>query len=464
MFLAAAFAAGFVEGVSVLSFHRRRTSALLSSTIDDSSNDNNFAAQNRNDNTVAILPSVSMFAAHTMLYGIVSIPLGIVGASPGIAFLPHTITSRYSHDNKVVVSPEENDNCESGQRTVKENGQLDLYPSPPITTTPDIHGNRNLGWVLRQENSKKISMHNKWTRPSFSDLESSSSSMPNLKLGVNTTTARTSMLHPTTATRYIATLDGVPLPTVLAESMRRARCLFIGAGIISYAITEYYLGDQQQQQEIAERYNSASDARRGRCSVEFGYDQWINTKSVNIWNERIRNGKSVDDYGELFQKSQSYGMSHRRGFVLPNLNLLPNYNTTNVLETLFGGVYKEIMQLVKFQLEKDSDNASDVTNAIINGQDGVLSVEEDMQSATTPLGELQSTVEESTMFELQPPQRQGKNSPSVSWSVIVTTVDVLGTSIRHLFESTYRIVTSAASFGRRASRGTSGSDNEQTTS
>ena len=461
MFLAAAIAAGFVEGASVLSFHRRRTSALLSSKIDDSSNNNNFATQNRNDNTVAIAPSVSMFAAHTVLYGIVSIPLGIVGASPGIAFLPHTITSRYSHDSKVVVSPEENDNCESGQRTVKENGQLDLYPSPPIATTPDIHGNRNLGWVLRQENSKKISTHNKWTRPSFSDLESSSS-MPNMKLGVNTTTAHTSMVQPTTAMRYIATLDGVPLPTALAESMRRARCLFIGAGLISYAIAEYYLSDQQQQQEIAERYNSASDARRGRCSVEFGYDQWINTKSVNIWNERIRNGKSVDDYGELFHKSQNDGMSHRRGSVFPNI--LPNYNNTDVLETLFGGIYKEIMQLVKFQLEKDSDNACDAKNAIINGQDGVLSVEEDMQSAATPLGELQLTAEEPTMSELQPSQHRGKASPSVSWNVIITTVDVLGTSIRHLFESTFRIVTSAASFGRRASRGTRGSDNEQTTS
>jgi hypothetical protein len=431
LFLAAALTAGFVEGASVLGFHRRRALALLSSTVDNSNSEKKVA-----------------LVAHTILYGVTSVPLGLVGASPGLAFLPSSVTTRSSLiDDDSVVSLDGNGACESGQRSGEENDHS-LYPSPTLPAT-DIHGNRNLGWVLRQENSKKISPQNKWTRPSFSGLESPS--MQTIKSGV---ISSASTMQPTNTTRFIATLDGTPLPTALAESMRRARCLFIGAGLVSYAITQHYIMDNRQQQQS----NPASEARIGGYAVEFGYGQWINTNSVNFWNERMQKGKGFDNHGDLFNKPQNDKTSRRSGFLLSQL--VPNNTVTDALGGLFDDMRKA-MQVAQLKDEKEWDKASDTKKSIIIERTVETFTDYEIQPATTPPVELKSV--DPTQSKSKPSQ-QGKIPSNVSWSIVITTVDVLGTSIRHLLESTYRLASSAASLGRLSSRGTAARDNSQTSS
>jgi len=265
--------------------------------------------------------------------------------------------------------------------------------------------------------------------------------------------------------------------------MRRARCLFIGAGLISYVITQYYLDERQQQhrqqqmmKEDAEMHYPLSETSISRSELEFGYNQWINTKSVNLWNERIQNGKSVDDYGELFNKlllpncdDEKKMISYPRGYILPNFH--SNNTTNNALESLLDGMNK-VMQLVKLQFERYLDTTSDVKDATIDKQDIVTSTKDD---------KVIDGFEASAMSDLQspplPPQQQADavvvSSSNTSWSgAVITTVDVLGTSIRHLFESSYRLVSYVARFGcrRSASSGstaTSGgedSGNDQTSS
>ena len=46
-------------------------------------------------------------------------------------------------------------------------------------------------------------------------------------------------------------------------------------------------------------------------------------------------------------------------------------------------------------------------------------------------------------------QSKPTQSPNIVWSAAVTSVDVLGTSIRHLLESTVRVATAVATVGRR---------------
>jgi hypothetical protein len=236
--------------------------------------------------------------------------------------------------------------------------------------------------------------------------------------------------------------------------------------------------------EDAEMHYPLSGTSSSRSELEFGYNQWINTKSVNLWNERIQNGKSVNDYGDLFNKlllqnCDDEKMSHRHGYILPNF--LPNATTTtnnNALETMLDGMSKSI-QLVKLQFERYTDTIGDATKTTNDEQGIVTSVEEEMQPAkTTPRDEVIDGIEASARSDLQspppPPQQQQQAvvaaSSNTSWSgVVITTVDVLGTSIRHLFESSYRLVSYVARIGRRrsASSGTAtttSGDNSQISS
>eukprot|EP01083_Nonionella_stella_P226163 803437_1 len=73
--------------------------------------------------------------------------------------------------------------------------------------------------------------------------------------------------------------------------MRRSRCMFIGAAMVSYAIT-HCLSEKQRERENDHNLNT---------TYSCGYGHWMNNKSISLWNERIKHGKSFDEAGILKQ-------------------------------------------------------------------------------------------------------------------------------------------------------------------
>jgi hypothetical protein len=189
-FLAVAFVAGIIEGSSILRHHK---SALRTSEA----------------------PTSLSIAAHSFLYGAVSLPLGVIGASPGNAFYPNALKQPINaQESSISDEVQEKIDLSSKTEDAKDNGAL---AEAQIQHSSGAGTGRGIGRFLRDKNLKKthhgISQHQELTRPVAGHLTNTP-----IKL------------------RLISTLDGHALPTPLSEAMRRSRCLFVGAALISFGI------------------------------------------------------------------------------------------------------------------------------------------------------------------------------------------------------------------------------------
>jgi len=318
--------------------------------------------------------------------------------------------------------------------------RLDDIPSAS-SDTPIVGTGRGVGRMLRHENSKKMTIHNK----RHLEMESA-----NRKKHTRTTNAGTAVARPSTynsiSSRYIATLDGAPLPTPLAEAMRRSRCMFIGAGIVSYAITRYLSNNRQH--DTMGRYQLDTTPR-----YSYGYNYWINTKSIRLWNERITNGKSLDEM-DIVKQLQTQQNADDSTKIISNENA--TYLKTQ--DAVFGGIYNT-MKWINLQLGRDLDEPP-------------FSLIRHWKSINThnlePLKEEPNTVEDNSSGDRRgDDEAQAVNDPTLSltksgsqqsqkssnvWNVAVTSVDVLGTSMRHLLVSTYQLASSVATVGRKGQR------------
>ena len=190
-FLAVAWAAGVLEGFSVLS--------LAEGKID---------AEQTSETTSAriIVPAV--------LYGTLSLPLSLIGAAPG-----PTLIGRLPFAPKIEA--------------------LDNSLLPPLVSTSPpppavevqkltvVHRGKRRPDLLREENRSRY-------------LASSSSAAP------KSPSPSTYPIAKTAATRYISTLDGhALLPTPLAEALRRSRFLFAGAALVTMVLS--YQTNQEEE-------------------------------------------------------------------------------------------------------------------------------------------------------------------------------------------------------------------------
>lgn len=218
-FLVAAWAAGVVEGVSLLSLARKNPPA-------DQPVDTNATKA-----SLMIVPAV--------LYGTLSLPLSLIGASPGptlIRCLPFVPNIEALEDS--LLPP-----------------RVSTSPSPLAAEVQSqaIQKGKRRQDLLRAENRSRY-------------LASSSSASPS---SLSTT------IHPTSktaATRYISTLDGhALLPTPVAESMRRSRFLFAGAGLVTMVISYQAKLEEERRkriEEVLENQRNGKDASAIRQLVE----------------------------------------------------------------------------------------------------------------------------------------------------------------------------------------------------
>jgi hypothetical protein len=207
IFLATAWAAGVVEGGTVL-VH---------------------AAKKENKEATPI-----SFVFTSILYGTLALPLGLIGASPGpsvIASLPYAPSLRALES---LHSQSETTNDDQPKPTKLQETQ---------ETTNDENGEREqiTPLISRSEMIRKVREDNR-----RSLVRKQHPPAPPTRAHQRTAPAK-----------FFAGLDGRPLSTPLAEGMRRARFLFMGASLVM-SVLSY----EQWQQE--ERHESAQLRRHGR--------------------------------------------------------------------------------------------------------------------------------------------------------------------------------------------------------
>mmetsp|Transcript_16418 Transcript_16418/g.35492 ORF Transcript_16418/g.35492 Transcript_16418/m.35492 type:complete len:462 (-) Transcript_16418:75-1460(-) len=414
LFLAAALAAGLVEGSSVIRYHRR--ALLQQSNVENDDGSGN----NANSGGSATITSVSILAAHSIFYGIASLPLGIVGASPGLAFLPKFLPASKcaaAPGDAIVNTVEKKMKIED----VKHHSRLNNLPPTPSDMHIVSDTGRGMGRMLRHENSKKM-------------MEEKSASRNKIKPA--TAVTRPSVCN-SISSRYIATLDGAHLPTPLAEAMRRSRCMFIGAGLVSYAITQY----------LSDRSHNVGNYQFD-ANYSPGYDRWMNNKSIAIWIEGIKNGKSVNDV-ELMRQWQN-------DIAQQDTKTLDYTLYMKKLEAVFGGIYNATkwinLQLGRdldeppFSLIRDWEKSETINTNSLESTEEELRIAENNNLDSQDVDDAAQKTNDANPISSMPESQQSQNSHL--WKVAVTSVDVLGTSIRHLSVSTYRLASAVATLGR----------------
>ncbi|KAL7469715.1 hypothetical protein ACHAXS_009968 [Conticribra weissflogii] len=360
-FFAAALAAGIVEGSSVLR-HYAGLHCVDSETNEINGNQPPRPHQDGASSSNIIQPSVSLpsFAAYSILYGMASVPLGVIGASPGVGFLPKRLrgatlhaaldatqnvakryeaeTTKLSNDkNHANLDSEESNkiseksSIQNANKTVNDlvatlarpssSEMQSASPSSTESSAPVIAGTgRGMGRLLRQENMKKITaMHHQSNYnepgsrlrngPKSADAAestngSSSENNPHPELGgainyasnhqkirlSDTEQIQRTQSIPRTPrftakfSTLLSTLDGSPLPTSMAEAMRRSRILFIGAGLVSLALSRNHYTHNQM--------NDYGESNDGGNKVGFHQVKHHETNNDMALRMRLRKGMS----------------------------------------------------------------------------------------------------------------------------------------------------------------------------
>lgn len=236
-FLAAAFLSGVAEGSSIFLYHNRRR-CLVGDVHHD---DDRFDVVELQKHTSVAPISSSQIAAYSIMYGIASMPMGLVGASPGVAFYPRALQASASEETGSPSEPTSQVHSKPRQPEIQPKIEThtisnQLIDSVEATTqVPVVGTGRGIGRMLRHENLR--SRNNQQQH----QLQLADPSTAVNKTPKAATLARSAAAigNKKSISRFISTLDGTPLPTPLAEAMRRSRTLLVGAGLVSFAVSWY---------------------------------------------------------------------------------------------------------------------------------------------------------------------------------------------------------------------------------
>ncbi|KAL3796978.1 hypothetical protein HJC23_000731 [Cyclotella cryptica] len=320
-FLAAAFAAGIIEGSSVLRHYRNVLHKDAASSI-----------------------STPCLAAHVVLYGAASLPLGMVGASPGVAFYPRSLkawmASQETTDDHHEPSSEKHDEpIKAPEAGISRNSELQEIFITSARSSPVVGTGRGIARMLREENSKKITHSS-----SHSNQHHREAGEPSV-LGAVAAERNVAPIPPRSEafllsqnsqlSRYVSTLDGRSLPTPLSEAMRRSRCLFIGAALFSLAVTQHLSNDYQNKTFRANDcidYGSIID-ENGR--IDHSHDSKLRRRlRADIVSEAVTHRDSINNKAfpvDLLQYRVYSISENAQKVVLSGL-----YNAIESLELQFG--------------------------------------------------------------------------------------------------------------------------------
>ena len=213
-FFATAWAAGVLEGGSLLHNAKKHENAA---------------------SPTMIFPS--------LLYGTASLPLGLIGASPGpslVASFPFAPPISALESACVVLPVNQPKPANDG--TKQSNRPLKKTEKTPTDTGDDqenpISSRSEMIRKVREDNRRSLAARRQQQPQPVAPPPKAAT-------------------HPSSSsatTKLISTLDGRPLATPLAEAMRRARFLFIGAGLVMTMVSyEKSQTEERQQNEALER-------------------------------------------------------------------------------------------------------------------------------------------------------------------------------------------------------------------
>lgn len=430
LFLSAALSAGIIEGSSVIRHHRRGNDAAG--------------------------PSVPALAVRSIVYGVASVPLGVVGASPGLGFLPPSISSveaagesaeELLEDDAAIKGVDEEDRHKS-EPVDMHHVQVNDTPPPPSNVSSGI--GRGMGRMLRHENAMKMKQRQLSERPAASPVANSAEMIRSR--------SKTKIAASSPPRRFIATLDGAPLPTPLAEAMRRSRCILIGAGLVSYVMA--------RQPSRRDENDTGSWNYHQHPHLNLDYDQF-NIKGVSWWSERIKTGKSVQGTEALKQLQINF-ISGREDEDTAGSNIRDMCSRIPIdgdaiqkraKEALLDCIY-DAAKWINAQLGIEPDRPPySLVKAWKAGEEEHEPIVIDQELAE-PIEKASVGDEKVTRVPQEVKGESQKSSSNVVVNAAVTSVDVLGTSIRHLLVSTYRVASTVATLGRKGKGGSGDKDSE----
>mmetsp|Transcript_20109 Transcript_20109/g.43660 ORF Transcript_20109/g.43660 Transcript_20109/m.43660 type:complete len:254 (-) Transcript_20109:157-918(-) len=242
------------------------------------------------------------------------------------------------------------------------------------------------------------------------------------------------------------------------------RFIFVGAGIVSYAITTRHNTNMTNNHHRHD--NNGMESRHhptyAATYYSYGYNHWImNTKSIRLWNERIKDGKSMDEIDLLKRwKVQQNNVNDESIVHEPFFGILSNEgrNYQKAQEVIFGGIYNTT-KWMHVQLGRDLDEPPfgwvrhwKIADSLelTNGEPNIG--EESTQSGSRVHDDDKVTEQEHAPSSSNSGSEQQSPKSSPVWNAAVTSVDVLGTSVRHLVVSTYKLATTVVTAGRQGKR------------
>lgn len=280
---AAAWTAGLLEGASVLNrankqeLTRRRSTPLL------------------------LFPS--------FFYGTVALPLGIIGASPGpslVSSFPFAPPATALVETGGIGVNSSTSRSSSTTKTI-DNSSAEAIPNKPqdpeMTTTSEEQEHSII--MSRHDMIRKMREDNKRALAAMKQKQHAPSA---LRQAEPAKTARTKR-----ATRkLISTLDGRPLATPFAEAMRRARFLFVGAGLVLTVVLYEQSRQDELEQERAlqlERQRNGRDVHAIQSLVN--HSEGTNGAVVRLVgrNDSLRDLQSSKGVVPLFHDSSNVGVN-----------------------------------------------------------------------------------------------------------------------------------------------------------
>lgn len=257
--IATAFTAASIEGLSIIDEAQKRQSHLARGELSQTK--------------TTSIPSSKVLVFPTLVYGILSLPLSAIGASPSL-YLISKLTPFHPHleDEHIVEQEFDHQTSPTGNLTSSSSINFETATLPhrrmklDTTKSSNNHNDNDRSqFTVKQKRAENrqilAAMKERRERDRIQSNRSDVAAHKISRESHSSQSSRNGFRH-NHISSYITTLDGRPLPTSLAESMRRVRILAFGYGLVS-AIVVYHL----ESMDNKNFKTSTNDSKQNSSSV-----------------------------------------------------------------------------------------------------------------------------------------------------------------------------------------------------
>ncbi len=325
--IATAFTAASIEGLSTIDEAQKRKSHLV-------------RGGELSQTTTTSIPSSKVLLFPTLVYGLLSLPLSAIGASPSL-YLISKLTPFHPHleDDQIREQKFDQKSSNTGNLTssTSTNFETATLPHRRMKLDTTKSSNNQNDHDRSQFTVKQKRAENRQILAAIKERKERDFVADKISRESHASQSSRNGFRQNHISSYITTLDGRPLPTSLAESMRRVRILAFGYGLVS-AIVAYHLEsiDNKNLTETNDSKQNLSSVGRDPKAVE----NFI--KDFDHMNNDTGKGVAMrlfHDYNELSKYSTNHSTRTQRDYttepsrheccVLPITSFSLNKNTIN---------------------------------------------------------------------------------------------------------------------------------------